>query len=234
VNRLKAYQLVLGNIRRLFRGGVLATALLSITTVLTLSAAAEEIDIEVVGLFANAVMLKVDGEQKLLKKGETSAEGIYLEQADSRGATIEYQGRRQILGLSERISSSFEEAALRTVSVQMNNRGQYLTAGSINGRPVRFLVDTGANMIALNSVMARGLGLDVASGKKMRANTAGGTIDSTEVLLATVIVGGIKVTNVQAAVLEGEFPTEILLGMSFLRNVKIEKNAGLMTLTSQF
>ncbi len=199
----------------------------------TLFAIADDIDIEVVGLFADAVMLKVDGEQMLLKKGETSAGGIYLEQADSRGATIEFQGRRQILGLSERISSSFEEITLRTVSVQMNNRGQYLTSGSINGKPVRFLVDTGANMIALNTTMAKSLGLDLSSGKNMRANTAGGTINSTEVLLETVIVGGIKVSNVQAAVLEGDYPTEILLGMSFLQNVKIEKNAGLMILTSQ-
>ncbi len=106
--------------------------------------------------------------------------------------------------------------------------------GSINGRPVRFLIDTGANIIAMNSRMARNLGIDFSGGKIMTATTAGGAIRSWEVILGAVQVGEIRVTNVQGAVLEGEFPKDILLGMSFLRRVKIQENAGLMVLTSQF
>jgi aspartyl protease family protein len=138
-----------------------------------------------------------------------------------------------VLGLSQRISTRYEEPGLATVSVQINQQDQYITTGSINGSPVKFLVDTGANIVAMNTKTARGLGIDISTGRKMRATTAGGTIDSTEVYLGMVQVGEIKISNVQAVVLEGEYPTEVLLGMSFLRKVKIEENAGLMMLTAE-
>ena len=195
---------------------------------------AQETDIEVVALFKNAAMLRIDGKQRLLKTGETSPEGIYLEEADSKAATIKYDGKSAVLGLSQRISTRYEEPGLATVSVQINNQGQYITTGSINGSPVKFLIDTGANIVAMNTKTAKGLGIDASTGRKMRATTAGGTIASTEVYLGVVQVGEIALSNVQAVILEGEFPTEVLLGMSFLRNVKIEENAGLMMLTAEY
>ena len=209
--------------------------LLLISAALLLSHAvnAQEMDIEVVALFKNAAMLKIDGKQRLLKTGETSPEGITLEEADSETATIKYDGNSVVLGLSQRISTRYEEPGLATVSVQINQQDQYITTGSINGSPVKFLVDTGANIVAMNTKTARGLGIDFSTGRKMRAVTAGGTIDSTEVYLDKVQVGEIEISNVQAVVLEGEFPTEVLLGMSFLRKVKIEENAGLMMLTAE-
>ncbi|MCH7744083.1 MAG: TIGR02281 family clan AA aspartic protease [Proteobacteria bacterium] len=197
-------------------------------------AAAEQLDIEVVALFADAAMLRIDGKQQLLKTGETSPEGVLLIGASSSEATIEYQGNRSTMPISERISSDFQKPGVVTLSVQINAQGQYIAMGSINGRPARFLIDTGANIVAMNSEMARSLGIDFSNGKKLNATTAGGTISSREVILGAVQVGEIKVTNVRGAVLEGEFPKDILLGMSFLKNVKIQKNAGLMVLTSQF
>ena len=194
---------------------------------------AEELDVEVVGLFSNAAMIRIDGKQLLLKSGEISDEGLILIRANSAEAIIEYQGTRSVLHLSDRISSEFKKPDVTRVSVQINKQGQYVTMGSINGRPVRFLIDTGANMVAMNSNMASSLGIEFSSGKKMTATTAGGTIRSREVILDAIQVGEIKAANVQGAVLEGEFPVDILLGMSFLKSVKIEKSAGLMVLTSQ-
>jgi aspartyl protease family protein len=209
--------------------------LLLIAAALLLSHAvnAQEKDIEVVALFKNAAMLKIDGKQRLLKTGEKSPEGITLEEADSETATIKYDGNSVVLGLSQRISTRYEEPGLATVSLQINNQGQYITTGSVNGSPVKFLVDTGANIVAMSAKTARGLGIDTSAGRKMRATTAGGTIASTEVYLGMIQVGEIAISNVQAVVLEGEFPTEVLLGMSFLRKVKIEENAGLMMLTAE-
>jgi len=195
---------------------------------------AQETDIEVVALFANAAVLRIDGKQRFLKSGETSPEGIFLEKADSSEVTINYQGKRSTLGLSERISTEYKKPSRVTVSVQINKRGQYITTGSINGMPVKFLIDTGANIVAMNSITAKHLGIDVSTGRKMIATTAGGTIGSTEVYLDIVRVGGIGISNVHAMVLDGGFPTEVLLGMSFLKNVKMQENAGLMMLTSQF
>jgi len=213
---------------------VTSRSVLLVTLLVAQFVVADQLDIEVVGLFSNAAILRIDGKQLLLKTGETSPEGVRLISASSDEATIEYQGNRSTMLLSDRISSSFQKPGVVSVSVQINDQGLYITMGSINGRPVRFLIDTGANMIAMNSGMATSLGIDFSSGKKMTATTAGGVIRSREVILGTVQVGEIKVTNVQGAVLDGEFPKEILLGMSFLKSVKIQENAGLMVLTSQF
>ena len=207
---------------------------LLITLLVSQFSVAEKLDIEVVALFSKAAMLRIDGKALLLKTGQTSPEGVLLVNASSREATIEYQGIRTIMLLSDRISSSFQKPDVVTLSVQINNQGQFIAMGSINGRPARFLIDTGANIVAMNSAVARSLGIDFSGGKKMTATTAGGMVVSREVILDVVQVGEIKVTNVQGAVLEGDFPKEILLGMSFLKNIKIQKNAGLMVLTSQF
>ncbi|MBQ74311.1 MAG: TIGR02281 family clan AA aspartic protease [Gammaproteobacteria bacterium] len=195
---------------------------------------AEQLDIEVVGLFSNAALLRIDGRQMLLRTGEKSPEGVTLIDANSREAIIEYQNEHSTLFRSNRIASEFKKPEVVSVSVQMNERGQYITMGSINGRPVSFLIDTGANIVAMNSEMAKSLGIDLSGGKEAASNTAGGVIRSREITLESVQVGEIIVTNVRIAVLEGKFPTEVLLGMSFLKSVKMQENAGLMVLTSQF
>ena len=41
-------------------------------------AAAETIEIDVVGLFKNVAMLRINGEQQLLKIGQRSPEGVLL------------------------------------------------------------------------------------------------------------------------------------------------------------
>jgi aspartyl protease family protein len=195
---------------------------------------AQNQDIEVLGLFTNAAMLRIDGQERLLKAGKTSPEGVRLVSADSKQAVVEFNGKQVVLHLSDRINSAYEEPTVRNVSVQINSMGQYITTGSINGRPVRFLIDTGANIVAMNSQIAASLGIDFKSGQPMQLTTASGKVSSRAINLESVRVGDISATNVQAVVLEGQFPVDILLGMSFLKNVKITENAGLMLLQGQF
>ena len=56
------------------------------------------------------------------------------------------------------------------------------------------------------------------------------TIDKA-VTLRSVSVGGIRVENVQATVLEGDFPSTILLGMTYLQHVDMEENNGVLSLS---
>jgi len=189
---------------------------------------------EVVGLFKNAAVLNISGNERLLKVGQLSPEGVLLVSADSKEAVIEISGKKMHLTLSSRISAEFKTPASVTVSIMLNGAGQYRTTGSINGRPVSFLVDTGATIVAINSITAKSLGIDSSKGRVLRATTASGVVESVEVFLDIVKVGGIKIRNVQAAVIPGSFPQDILLGMSFLRNVKIRENAGTMQLITKY
>jgi aspartyl protease family protein len=111
--------------------------------------------------------------------------------------------------------------------------GHYFTPGRINRRPVNFLVDTGATAVAMNSKVAEGLGIDFRKGRVISVSTAAGITSAYEVLLDSVSVGGVEVSNVKALVQEGHFPQEILLGNSYLQRVDVKIERGVLVLQSR-
>ena len=87
----------------------------------------------------------------------------------------------------------------------------------------------------MSSAQADRLGIDYsANGQAGQVLTAAGPAVSHRVRLNAVEVGGILINGVDAAVVEGSYPVEILLGMSFLRNVGFSERAGVLTLTQDF
>jgi aspartyl protease family protein len=191
--------------------------------------------VEVVGLFKNQAVIKAPGgAQRLLKVGQVSPEGVRLLSANTREAVIEYLGERHTLSLSNRVSSGFREAERASVTIPSDQLGQYRVRGAINDHYVNFLVDTGASVVALSSQEATRLGIDYSRGERGQVQTAQGTTDSFFLILDEVKVAGLKAYNVQAAVIEGAYPVEILLGMSFLRQVSMQEQAGAMVLTQKF
>lgn len=191
---------------------------------------AESPRIEVEALFTDAVVLQVDGERKMLRVGQ-SFKGVTLLAAYSRTATLEVNGESLVLGISRRIGSTYETAKSKVVTIQRDARLQYQTTAAINGRQVQVMVDTGANVVALNSNQARSLGVDYSNGIPAKVETASGQVNAWMVSLRSVSVGGIQVDNVQASVVEGDFPATVLLGMTFLKHVKMEEDKGVLSLS---
>jgi len=207
----------------------------AIMLVLSLSAhALEAQDVRVVGLFEGAAVLDIAGKQRLLKVGKTSPEGVELRSANTVGATVVIDGEQYPLSLTRAHSGGYQERKTVSKQIDINAYGQYLTPGSINGRSVTFLVDTGATSVALNSEMARALGIDFAAGQEGRTGTASGVVRSFHLTLDSVKVGEIEVRNVRASVIEGVYPTKVLLGMTYLSQVEIKENAGLLTLIKKY
>lgn len=186
--------------------------------------------VEVEALFTNAAVLMIDGERKMLKAGQ-SYRGVTLVTAVSSKATIEVDGQTRELGVSRHIGTRYENSEPRVVSIPRDARMQYQTTAIINGRSVPVLVDTGANVVALNSAQAGTLGLDYSAGSPARVETASGMVNAWYVTLQSVDVGGIRVDNVEATVVEGDFPSTILLGMTYLRHVKMEEADGVLSLS---
>jgi len=202
---------------------------------LSLSAyALEAQDVRVVGLFKGAAVLDIAGKQRLLKVGKSSPEGVKLHRADTTGATVVIGGEQYQLSLTRAHSGGYQERKTVSKQIDINEYGQYLTPGSINGRSVTFLVDTGATSVALNSEMARALGIDFAAGQEGRTSTASGVVRSFHLTLDSVKVGEIEVRNVRASVIEGVYPTKVLLGMTYLSQVEMKENAGLLTLIKKY
>ncbi len=189
--------------------------------------------VEVNGLLKDAAILKVNGQSKLIRVGE-SLGGVTLVQASSRSATVEIDGESFELTMSTRISSNYEVPDTREVLIHRNENMQYLTNASLNGRKMTVLVDTGATIIAMNQSHATAIGLPFAAGEASQVETASGMVTARMVMLKSVDVGGIRVENVMASVLEGEFPTTILLGMTYLRHVSMSETGGVLSLSAVY
>lgn len=88
---------------------------------------------------------------------------------------------------------------------------------TVNGRPLRFLVDTGASVVALDRTSAESLGIRTDTLRySLRVQTASGLAQAAPITLDTIQVGDIERRNVRAVVIEGNGLGSNLLGLSFL------------------
>ncbi|MEQ8858752.1 MAG: TIGR02281 family clan AA aspartic protease [Pseudomonadales bacterium] len=190
--------------------------------------------VEVLALFKDRALLRASGDEHLLREGQTSPDGITLLEADAEGAKVRYDGEVYALTLSRQVAGNFKAAERQQVSITPDDHGQYRIRGAINGTFVNFLVDTGASIVAMSERHASLIGIDPSVGQLGSVQTAQGTVDSRFLTLDKVVVGGLTAHNVQAAVITGTYPVEILLGMSFLREVSLREEAGVLTLTQKY
>jgi len=186
--------------------------------------------IEVEALMTNTAVLKIDGQRKTLKVGQSFG-GVTLVAAYSRTATLEVDGQQMVVGISRRIGANYQEPKEQVVTIKRNNQLQYHTTASINGRNMPVLVDTGANLVAMSEVHAKSLNIPFETGARGKVETASGLVDAWVITLRSVSVGGIKVEGVQATVVQGSFPNTILLGMSYLQHVEMKESSGILSLS---
>ncbi|SCZ55070.1 retropepsin-like aspartic protease family protein [Thiohalomonas denitrificans] len=192
-------------------------------------------NIIVLGLFSGKAVLTIDGERRVLSEGDISPEGVRLIQADSEGAVVEVEGRRERLALGTHIGSTFSAAKQREVRIWPDTGGMYTIDGSINGYSITFMVDTGATLVSMNSTEARRLGVDyLRDGRPAMLETASGREKAYRVNLDRISVGEIKVRNVPAVVLEGNLPSRTLLGMSFLDQLDMQRDGKALVLRSKW
>jgi len=209
-------------------------ALLLVTLLLVGIHATAAPRVQVVGLFPGAAVINVDGQRKLVRDGQTGPGGVQVVSTDGKGAVLRIEGVERYYGLSRELSAGYAEPERKQLSIAKGQGGHYWIAGSINGHPVQFLVDTGATSVAINENQARRLGIDYrVNGKQIVVGTASGTAKAWRVHLNSVKVGAINVMGVEAVVVEGSSPTEALLGMSFLGRVSWREDQGLLRLESK-
>lgn len=187
----------------------------------------------VMGLFEGMAIVKIDGQQRKLRLGEKSPEGVRLVTATSSGAELEVNGKVDYYRLGQDVHSNISAPKGRTVQVPRSEHGMYQSVGSINGQTVNFLIDTGASSVAMGVEQAARLGIDYrVVGTPMTVSTASGTARAWSLTLDKVKLGSIELHNVEGAVVEGPGPgNDILLGMSFLRRLKLKDSGQLLELT---
>jgi len=128
---------------------------------------------------------------------------------------------------------SFEEPRTPHASqaILKSSDGHFWADGEVNGRSVRFLVDTGATAVALTPEDAQKLGIDTAQlNYGYKVVTAGGQIRAASVRIASITVAGARLDNVDALVIEKGLDTS-LLGMTYLgRLSRFEATRGALVL----
>ena len=107
-------------------------------------------------------------------------------------------------------------AVSRTVRIRAEANGHYFVDAEIDGTPVRFMVDTGATVVALNLVDADKLGIDPRARDFSETHqTANGLVRVAPVTLDELRIGDIRLRHVDAVV-NTRMRGPSLLGMSFL------------------
>ena len=190
--------------------------------------------VEAVALFKDRAVVRTTAGQETLRLGETSKAGVTLLAADTAGAKVRYQGVTYQLSLSARVASSFAQPKIETVRINRNEFDQYRMKGAVNGHYVDFIIDTGASVVVLSERHADMMGLDFRAGQKGVVHTAQGQASAYFLVVEDVTLGAISLSDVQATVIEGNYPTDALLGMSFLGEVRLTDDAGVLTLTAKY
>ena len=195
------------------------------------AAAAEVALIGVVG--DTAAVLAVDGgEPKAVRIGQRW-NGIAVLSVEKDRATVEIDGRKRTLLLGPHYRGVPVPPQQQQVTLAADSRGHFVADGTVNGNPVRFLVDTGATSVVLPGRDAERLGLDYRKGERGLNQTANGVVATYRVSLDSVRVGDIEVRAVEAVVIEQGLNIA-LLGMSFLNRVEMKREGQSMVLIRRF
>lgn len=115
----------------------------------------------------------------------------------------------------------------QVIEIPAARDGHYYLEGSVNGVPLRFMIDTGATYVAVGGKFAASARLP--EGVKGYFSTANGSVEGRIVGDQTVEAEGFKVSGISVAVtpLGGRVG---LLGQNFLKRFEVSQSDGVMRL----
>jgi aspartyl protease family protein len=187
------------------------------------------------GVLGSKALLVVGGSApKLLGAGESHA-GVKLLSVSGDQALLEVAGKRVNLRVGEAPVSqggSAGGAGGNKIVLPVGSGGHFMANGSINGRAIQFLVDTGATTVAIGTSDAQRMGIDYQKGQPIRMNTANGVAQGWRVKLGSVRVGDVEIYDVEAVV--GPNMPFALLGNSFLSRFTMNRGSDTMVLERRY
>lgn len=103
--------------------------------------------------------------------------------------------------------------------VRKSEDGHFWLKAEVNGRSVKFLIDSGATTIAMSSADARTAGVAPGGGFPVAINTANGVVMAQRARIERLKAGPIE-RNDLAALVAPEFGETSVLGMNFLSSLR--------------
>lgn len=189
------------------------------------------------GMGSKALLVVNGGAPKALAAGEVHR-GVKVVSVSSEQTVVEIEGKRHTVRLGGAPVSlggggGGSSAGGSQIVLTAGTGGHFVTQGSINGRTVEFLVDTGATNVAMGQDVARRLGIDFEKGELGRSSTANGVVMTYRVRLAKVRIQDVEVYDVEASVLPGSM-SSVLLGNSFLTRFQMKRENEQLTLSKRY
>ncbi len=190
------------------------------------------------GTIGSRAILIVNGNPpKTVAVGE-SYQGVKLLSLQAEQAVVELEGKRVNLRMDTPVSigaggDTDGGGGGSRVVLTADSRGHFMTQGAINGRPVTFMLDTGATSIALSADDAQRIGLDYSKGQRVMINTANGVSQGYRLRLQSVRVGDVQVYDIDAVVSPQAMPF-VLLGNSFINRFSMRRDADQMVLEKRY
>lgn len=175
-----------------------------------------------------AALLLIDGQPRTVSVGST-VQGVRLLSLTGNEAQVEVGGRRLTLRIGVAPVSGAGGPRGQEIVLTAGSGGHFTSQGTINGKTVQFMVDTGATMIGISQIEANRIGLDYRNGERGMVQTANGAVPAHVVNLTSVRVGDVEVSGVQAIVTPGSMPY-VLLGNSFLQRFQMRRDNDVMRL----
>lgn len=196
---------------------------------------AQATEVAVAGLFPGKAVLVIDGGRPTtVSVGQRTRGGVKVVSVQGEQVVVEIDGARETLRLGQRVVKSAATTEAPTVNLTADSRGHFLASGSINGAPMRFLIDTGASMVALSRSDAERARIDyLKHGRPSMSQTANGLVRTWIVKLAEINLAGVSLHQVDAAVHDSELPVA-LLGMSVLNRMEMQRAGDSLTLRKRY
>jgi aspartyl protease family protein len=210
--------------------------LLTAATLLLIQLPAWAQKVALTGVMGQRALLVIDGgSPQVVSPGETR-DNVTLISVEADRAVVEVQGRRQNLKVGEspvNLAGAAGSSGGNRIVLTAGPGGHFITAGQVNGATVRFMVDTGATVVAMSSQEADRIGLNYRSGAPLLMSTANGPAPGYQVYLDSVRLGGVEIYNVQAIVTTTPMPF-VLLGNSFLTHFQLKQENDSLTLDKRY
>ncbi|KRC31082.1 TIGR02281 family clan AA aspartic protease [Acidovorax sp. Root219] len=196
---------------------------------IALPAVAADQSIALAGVLGSKALLVVDGSApRAVGPGETH-QGVKVLSVTRDEATVEVQGARRMLRLGESPVALGSSGSGKRIVLMADSQGHFVNTGTINGKQMKYMVDTGASVVAIGRPDAERMGIPFQQGQAVFMSTANGMAQGWRVRLDSMRLGDVEVLGVDAVIMPEGMPF-VLLGNSFLTQFQMTRTNDQMVL----